>query len=282
MNSDLYNQDKQHPIPKDILVKIQGKMFSAGGDSSGVKRAKNLIKNGYLTYPTLKRLKNFFDYLDPNTQHTQFELAGGNAMKQFVEKTLQSERSRTTSTNQTNTTFMPPSAMDNTLHGASGDVKMDLSEAEVKNKVARGAVAVIVDENKKVLIVKRAPFKGSWMPNKHGLVGGGIEKGEEPIEAVKREIMEESGLNIQHFVDSFNIVSPPNTVDYVFIAKAPKNKEVTINEEHTEFGWYSLSEIEKLDSVPMLKECVELALNKLKEKGIYNNNLIKFVMVCQK
>lgn len=270
MNSQLYDQNKQYPIPKEILVRIQAKLFSAGDENSGTKRAKNLVKTGYLTYPTLKRLKNFFDYLDPNTQHQQYELAGGQPMKNFVEKTLQSERSRTDSTNQTNTTFMPPSAMDNTLHGASGDVRLDLSEAEVKDRKKRGALAIIINEENKVLIVRRAPFEGSWMPNKHALVGGGIEEGEEPIEAAKRETREEAGLQLEHFVDSFNIISPPNTVDYVFIAKAPKNQEVKLNEEHTEFGWYSLAEIAKLDAVPMLTECVELALNKLKEKSIYN------------
>jgi 8-oxo-dGTP pyrophosphatase MutT (NUDIX family) len=273
MNSQLYDQNKQYPIPKEILVRIQAKLFSADDENSGTKRAKNLLKNGVCNYGMLKRLKNFFDYLDPNTQHQQYELAGGQPMKSFVEKTLQSERSNTNSSNQTNNTFMPSSAMDNTLHGSSGDVNMDLSESEVKGKKKRGALAVIVNEDDKVLIVKRSPFRGSWMPNKHGLIGGGIEKGEEPIDAARREAIEESGLKIEHFVDSFNIVSPPNTVDYVFIAKAPKNQEVKLNEEHTEYKWVTLDEVKLLQdkklTVPMLYECIELALNKLKEKSIY-------------
>lgn len=270
MNSQLYNQDKQHPIPKEILAKIQAKLYTSQGDNEGIKRAKNLLKNGTCSYPVLKRLKNFFDYLDPQTQSAQFELAGGNDMRQFVERTLQSEREQTKQSNQNKQTFAAPSAMDNTLRGASGDVNMDLSEAEVKDRKKRGVLAVIVNEEKKTLIVKRAHFKGSWMPDKFGFVGGGIEKGEEPIDAVKREIWEESGLKIDHFIDSFNIVSPPNTVDYVFIAKAPENQEVKLNEEHTEHNWYSLDEIKDLDSVPMLYECIELALNKMKEKSIYN------------
>jgi dATP pyrophosphohydrolase len=269
MNSQLYNQDKQYPIPKDILSRIQAKLFSGGGENDGTKRAKNLIKTGYLTYSTLKRLKNFFDYLDPNQQALQFELAGGQAMRQFVENTLQSERETTDIQSQNKSTSAPPSAMDNTLHGSSGDVNMDLSEAQVKDKRKRGALAVIINEENKVLIVKRAPFKGSWMPNKYALVGGKIEKGEEPIDAAKREAIEECGLKLEHFVDSFNIVSPPNIVDYAFIAKAPKGQEVKLNEEHTEFKWLSLDEIKKLDAVPMLYECVELSLNKLMEKGIY-------------
>lgn len=270
MNSQLYDQDKHYPIPKEILAKIQAKLFTSKGDNEGSKRAKNLLKNGYCTYPVLKRLKNFFDYLDPKTQLAQFELAGGDLMRLFVEKTLQSARKQTQISNQNKHLSAPPSAMDNTLHGASGDVNMDLSEAEVKNHTKRGALAVVINEENKALIVRRAPFEGSWMPNKHALVGGGIENGEEPIDAAKREVNEESGLVLDHFVDSFNIVSPPNTVDYVFIAKAPENQEVKLNEEHTEHGWYSLDEIKDLDGVPMLYECVELALNKLNEKSIYS------------
>lgn len=270
MNSQLYSQDKQYTIPKEILAKIQAKLYTAQGENEGTKRAKNLVKNGYCTYPMLKRLKNFFDYLDPQIQATQFELAGGNEMRQFIERTLQSEREQSKLANQSKQTFSAPSAMDNTLRGASGDVNMDVNESDIKDKKKRGAIAVIVNEERKVLIVKRAPFKNSWMPDKHALVGGGIEKGEEPIDAVRREIWEESGLKIDHFVDSFNIVTPPNTVDYVFIAKAPENQEVKLNEEHTEYNWLSLEEIEKYDTVPMLKECIELALNKLNEKSIYN------------
>jgi len=268
MNSQLYGEGRHYNIPRDILVRIQSKLFSnQSGGSEGAKRAKNLVKMGYCTYPMLKRLKNFFDYCDPKAQAGQFELAGGEPMRQFVERTLQSERARTNNNNQTNVVSMPPSAFDPTLN-LSKTPRMNVNESEVKGKKPRGAVAVIVNEDGKVLIVKRSP-KGGWMPGKHALVGGGIEQGEEPIDAAKREVMEETGLKLEHFVDSFNILTPPETVDYAFVAKAPEKCDVVLNDEHTEHGWYGLDEIEKLDGVPMLKDCVELALNKMKEKGIY-------------
>lgn len=269
MNSQLYNEGKHYPIPKPILMKIQGKMV-ASNDSEGLRRAKNLIKMGYCTYPMLKRLKNFFDYLDPKKQISQFELAGGQDMRNFVEKTLQSERTRTSISNQNKVTSAAPSAFDNTLN-LNQTPRMNVSETDIpENKKTRGALAVIINEEGKCLIVKRAPFDGSWMPNKHALVGGGIEEGEEPIDAAKRETMEEAGLNLEHFIDSFVILTPPNTIDHVFIAKAPENPQVILNNEHTEYGWYGLDEIDNLDAVPMLKDCVELALNKIQEKGIYN------------
>jgi dATP pyrophosphohydrolase len=274
MNNQLHHKLDVNPvaIPKEILATINAKVMTSTPQTQGYQRAKDLLKNRTLNYGMLKRLKNFFDYTDPSTQPVQFELVGGQAMRNFIEKTLQSERSQTQITNQNKSVSMPPGAMDNTLNVGDGSVKMDISESEIKDKKSRGALAVIVNEENKVLIVKRTPFKGSWMPNKHALIGGSIEEGEEPIDAAKREAMEESGLKLEHFVDSFNIVSPPNTVDYVFIAKAPKNQEVKLNEEHTAYRWASLEEISKIreECVPMLAECVELALNKLREKSIYS------------
>lgn len=270
MNSALYGEGKHYPIPRNILMKIQGKMVSSQEKGEGLKRAKNLLKMGYCTYPMLKRLKNFFDYMDPKKQMGQFELAGGQEMRNFVEKTLQSERERTNMSNQNKVMSAPPSAFDNTLN-LNQSPRMGMSENDLpEDKTSRGALAVIVNEEGKVLIVKRAPFEGSWMPGKHALVGGGIEPGEEPINAARRETMEEAGLNLEHFVDDFFILTPPNTVDHVFIAKAPENPQVILNNEHTEHGWYGLDEIDQLDSVPMLKDCVELALNKMQEKGIYS------------
>jgi 8-oxo-dGTP pyrophosphatase MutT (NUDIX family) len=267
MNSQLYNEGKHYPIPRGILLKINAKLATSP-NNEGKKRAKNLVKMGYCTYPMLKRLKNFFDYFDPKKQALEFELVGGNEMKNFVEQTLQSERERTNISNQNKVMSAPPSAFDNTLN-INQTPRMGVSESDLpENKKSRGALAVIVNEEGKVLIVKRAPFKGSWQPDKFGIVGGGIEEGEQPINAARREVMEEVRLNLEQFIDEFIILSPPNTVDHVFIAKAPKNAEVVLNNEHTEYRWVSLVEIKTLidQSVPMLYECVELGLQKYYEK----------------
>lgn len=271
MNSTLYNEDKHYPVPKAILMKIQAKLTTSN-DQEGIRRGKNILKLGYVTYGVLKRLKNFFDYLDLKKQADQFELAGGQEMRNFIEQTLQSERERTNISNQNKVTSAPPSAFDNTLN-VNQTPRMDMNENDLpKDKKSRGALTVIIDEEEKVLIVKRAPIKGTWEPNKLALVGGGIEEGEEPIDAAKREAMEETGLNLEYFIDDFYILTPPKTVDYVFIAKAPENPKVILNDEHTEFNWFGLDDLKTLvnESVPMLYECVEIALNKIQEKGIYN------------
>jgi dATP pyrophosphohydrolase len=266
MNSQLKDQNKEYQIPNDILNIINSKLIISTPKAMGYRRAKDLLKNKTLNYGTLKLIKNFFDYCDPISQKDEFELVGGNAMQSFVERTLKSEREKINLMDKNKVVSAPPSASDNTLKGSDGNVDMSLELNESKNKKTTGSAVVIINEENKILVVKRSPVRSTWNPNKWALVGGKIEKNEEPIDAAKREVSEECGLKITHFIDSFYMLSPPNNVDYFFIAKAPKNQEVKLNEEHTECKWLSLNEIKKLDAVPMLYESVELALLKINNK----------------
>jgi 8-oxo-dGTP diphosphatase len=57
-----------------------------------------------------------------------------------------------------------------------------------------GVGAVVVDEQGRVLLVKRAtePMKGRW-----SLPGGLLELGESLVDGVRREVAEETGLNVR-------------------------------------------------------------------------------------
>ena len=89
-NQELYN--KTYSVPSDVLNSIQATLMS-NPNNDGTKRAKYLLKNGAITYQAMKRLKNFFDYFNPQTgDKMQYALAGGNGMRQFIEKTLTSDR----------------------------------------------------------------------------------------------------------------------------------------------------------------------------------------------
>lgn len=56
------------------------------------------------------------------------------------------------------------------------------------------AVALVVYENEKILLVRRVnePFRGMWT-----LPAGFVDAGEDPVMAGKRECLEETGLNVE-------------------------------------------------------------------------------------
>ena len=74
-----------------------------------------------------------------------------------------------------------------------------------KNKRFSG---ILVKCNDKVLLCKRS--SDNTMPNQWSIPGGGIEDGETPEEAARREFFEETNikindkLNLVGFVDRFN------------------------------------------------------------------------------
>src|SRR5579859_649917 len=267
MNSQLKAENKNYAIPYHILGKINAKLMVSNPATPGYQRAKGLFKNRTVNYGILKRLKNFFDYTDPHKQSAEFELVGGQEMKNFVQNTLNSERERVKLQTNNKVMSMPPSAMDNTLN-LQQSPQMGLNESTRKPS-RRGAAIIILNEENKILMVKRSPTRSQWMPGKWAFVGGKIEGDEEPIEAVKRECIEEAGMVLEHFIDEFDFAIEPTKNDYIFIAKAPKNALVNLNEEHVDFGWFSIDEIKKMDIVPKLDECLDIAVNKLQQKGIY-------------
>lgn len=254
MNKNLY--DKQYKIPSNVLNYIRSVLVS-NPNGEGVKRAKHILNNGMITYQAMKRLKNFFDYFNPQTDDkTQYALAGGDLMKQFIETSLaqdragvqRSKQARQDITANPNSELMPNSPMPR------------LNEAEKKEEKQKNAVAVIVNSDNKILLLKRG--KGApWMPEKWALVGGGVEKGETPQQAVEREIMEETGLDMNKFVKTFTIQRNPNSIETVFACRYTGDfTDVELDtSENTNYGWYDIEEMKFLDVVPNLIEYVTLA-----------------------
>jgi len=255
-NQELY--DKTYKIPADVLKGVQATLVS-NPQGEGVKRAKFMLKNGVLTYQAMKRLKNFFDtYNQETTDPSQFALAGGLPMKTFIETTLNQDRAGVQRSKEARRAVQ------------SGDVK-DLMpfqtprlNEEKKKELDQNAVAVIVNEDNKILLLKRSDYEDQWMPDKWALVGGGVEKNETPEEACKREIQEETGLIINKFVESFKIQRHEGSEETVFAAKYDGDPtDVNLDmKENVKYGWYDVGEMEYLDTVPHLVEYITLVFKK--------------------
>lgn len=99
----------------------------------------------------------------------------------------------------------------------------------------------------KVLILKRTPNRsGYWQP-----VCGGVDSGEELIEAVLREIVEETGIeNIKSIIDleyTFTYKESKNGVlmhmqDFCFAVEVENIVDIKLSDEHEEYKWCSYSE----------------------------------------
>jgi ADP-ribose pyrophosphatase YjhB (NUDIX family) len=267
-NSELY--DKSFNIPVDILKGVNAALI-AHPNGEGVKRAKGLLNNRTITYQSLKRLKNFFDYFTTNSGDSRrYELAGGDMMKNFVESTLNANRDATQRSTEIKSDIQTD--MGSEARPTQITRSDDLFEADEKSNIKKtnlteNAIAVIVNEDNKMLLVKRGDGGGKdiWMPNKWSLVGGGIEEGETPEQACKREILEETSLKITKFTESFTI-QRNNNVEHVFVCRyTGEPTDVTLDFENSAYGWYGVAEIDYLDIVPHLVEYLKIVFKDYEE-----------------
>jgi len=260
-NTELLN--KQYKIPSDILKSIEVSKASTSGGNC-LKRANFILKNGALTYQALKRLKNFFDYFNPeNDDRIQYALAGGDLMKSFIERTLNANRDTVKRSKETkremhanvNSELKPHSSLVD-LHEEKKNKKFNI---ENYDKLKKNALAVIANSDNKILLLKRSDFPDQWMPSKWGLVGGAIEKDEEPEDACEREIMEEIGLEIKKFVEKVVIQRNPDSVEHIFACRyTGEPTDITLNKENSNYGWFDVNEMEFLDIVPNLIDYINL------------------------
>ena len=260
MNSALYGNT--YPIPKQILNKLNSLLY-VNPTGNGIKRAKNLVKSGNVTYQQLKRLKNFFDTFDSEkTAKSEYDFAGGDDMKYFVESTLERERDKSSKSTELKRPIMSLAGI-HALHAQDGNVQLKEEEDKTNDDLNLNALCIIFNNDMKVLLLQRSSYEDQWMPNKFALVGGGVDKNEEAIDAIKREIKEETGLTIDTFIEKFVIQRNDNNVEHIFIGKYNGNDDdVVLNKEHQNYGWYDVNDIENLDIVPNLLDYVRIAVEK--------------------
>ncbi|HUW24543.1 MAG TPA: NUDIX domain-containing protein [Patescibacteria group bacterium] len=120
----------------------------------------------------------------------------------------------------------------------------------------------IVDEEGNILVLTRNPKSPGSRPGKPDLPGGSfspedLTSEDNPhLEAVKREIKEETGLTVQNIevIHASSGIKPTQTAGKVLImalgykagVKGVK-PEVTLGQEHTEYQWLPKNEALSLD-----------------------------------
>ena len=118
---------------------------------------------------------------------------------------------------------------------------------------------IVVNDDGKLLLVKNS-YRGIWE-----YPGGQVEIGENLIEALQREIREESGIEVEVgelFCISSNtckypghsgVKEVPTKVMMDFICKPVGGAEHT-SDETSDVGWFTLDEAQALIAAPALRE----------------------------
>ena len=130
----------------------------------------------------------------------------------------------------------------------------------VENDVSTVAKVVLIDQKKRVLLLKRSrytkKYAGDW-----DLPGGHLKRDENLISGLKREVKEETMLDIREPVfllkmDNLN-----------FFHAMYDSQEVKLSHEHTDFRFFNKSE---LDLSQKFQKIALKALEKIENESFHN------------
>lgn len=125
----------------------------------------------------------------------------------------------------------------------------------------------IIINNNEILLVKRKfpPHEGKWAPP-----GGFLDDGESIGECVKREVKEETGLDvkIKGLISSVTVQDHEkdrvNRINFSLCSQ-PKGKKRDKSEECVSIRWFDLDKVSSADLMPVVRKVLEEQV--LKKRG---------------
>lgn len=115
------------------------------------------------------------------------------------------------------------------------------------------AVGAVVLREGSLLMVKRgrAPAEGLWT-----IPGGRVRHGEYLADAVRREVKEETGIDVEvgRLLGAFEVRGPEHYVILDHLATAPETTPPVAADDASDARWVPLAEIGALDCTPRLVE----------------------------
>lgn len=135
----------------------------------------------------------------------------------------------------------------------------------MKQKFFVANKAIIVNNNREVLLIQENladPIRSH--PGKWDVVGGRMEFGEKPLEALRREVQEEIGIDIEVgiplYVDDWRPQPIPDEqwqIVGIFYKCMPLSGSVKLSHEHMNFAWVHLDDIDDYEIIGQAKLAIE-------------------------
>ncbi len=128
-------------------------------------------------------------------------------------------------------------------------------------------VIAVIRKNNKYLLTKRTdidPEDNQFAPFVWNFPGGGVEKNESYQQALTREIKEELNVSLDKIIRIPKIFSDTRGqwqgIFNVFLCSLKdENQEIILNEEASEYNWFTTDEIKNLKTLPFTFEIAQEA-----------------------
>lgn len=128
-----------------------------------------------------------------------------------------------------------------------------------KNYVLIAQKAIVLNSKKEILLLKRSEKSGGG--GRWDFCGGALESKEDPIEGIKREIKEESGIEVVNIkpiaITSFD---EGDFVVMIGYQAEAKNANVILSWEHNEYIWKSKEETLNLELPEFFRVMISLVV----------------------
>jgi len=140
----------------------------------------------------------------------------------------------------------------------------------------RVACKAVIGIDGKVLILREgSTYEEGTQVERWGFPGGRINPGEPFLDGLRREVLEETGLQIESqepfYVGEWfpTIKGQPNHIVAIFFACTPlkgtKENDVRLSEEHDNYRWVTAAEVVMLDIMPPDDDVLATYFKKLAE-----------------
>ena len=139
-------------------------------------------------------------------------------------------------------------------------------------RVRKGARGIIINEEGKIAIFNKVN------KNEYKLPGGGIDEGETPKEAFKREALEETGCQIQIIkelgtIEEHKSLENFKQISYLFVAKVVKDShKLNLTEKEKDEG-ARLLWVDEQEALNLVTNCFE-QLKESKYENLYHSKFI--------